>query len=236
MTQGIRGWCALVILALATTAHAAERTELQVSYRLWLDADGQVRALAPKHELHQALDAALRRSIAGWSFVPGAVNGEPQPTESWLHLRLRATQVEAGRLALDLVTADVGPGYVKTVPPHYPASALMQRIEGEVELRVEIDAEGHVLAVQPAREHPRRLRTLVAAATESMRHWRFEPERVAGHGVATTVTVPICFRVHVEGSRPSNPCQHRNDEPPRAERVAAQLRTPVEGVRIEVGG
>ncbi len=77
--------------------------------------------------------------------------------------------------------------------PSYPSQALRRRIEGEVLLRVEVDARG-----RPARVRVERgsgSRQLDAAAVSAVRRWRFEPALQGGEPVPSTVLIPIAFRL-----------------------------------------
>lgn len=77
--------------------------------------------------------------------------------------------------------------------PGYPSQALRRRIEGEVLLRVEVDARG-----RPARVRVERgsgARQLDAAAVSAVRRWRFEPALQGGEPVRSSVLIPIVFRL-----------------------------------------
>jgi protein TonB len=85
--------------------------------------------------------------------------------------------------------------YLDNPPPAYPALSRRTREEGRVLLRVRVDAEGHVAAieVQATSGHPR----LDEAAVEAVRQWRFVPARAGDHRVAGWAVVPINF--HLSG-------------------------------------
>ncbi|MBU6189680.1 MAG: energy transducer TonB [Betaproteobacteria bacterium] len=67
-------------------------------------------------------------------------------------------------------------------PPPYPAGARRLREEGDVRLSVHIDEQGRVIEVQVAVSSgsPR----LDAAATETVKKWRFTPASVDGQPTA----------------------------------------------------
>lgn len=82
------------------------------------------------------------------------------------------------------------------VQPTYPAAALRSREEGTVLLRVEVDAQGNPTSVEV--ENSSRSRELDRAARDAVRQWSFSPAIENGQPVASTVTVPVDFRVEEE--------------------------------------
>lgn len=79
------------------------------------------------------------------------------------------------------------------VHPEYPREALRLREEGTVLLRVEVDARGNATKVDI--ESSSRSRTLDRAARDAVSRWTFRPAIEGGRPVASTVTVPVDFRV-----------------------------------------
>lgn len=79
------------------------------------------------------------------------------------------------------------------VPPAYPPAALRVREEGTVLLRVEVDSHGHPAEVSIERSS--RSRELDRAAREAVSQWTFEPAIEDGRPVASSVTVPVDFRI-----------------------------------------
>jgi len=77
--------------------------------------------------------------------------------------------------------------------PDYPVAALRARSEGTVLLRVEVDARGRPAAVEIERSS--RSRDLDRAARDAVLQWTFDPAIEDGRPVASTVTVPVDFRV-----------------------------------------
>ena len=83
--------------------------------------------------------------------------------------------------------------------PDYPRSAREGRVEGSVRLRLVVSEEGSVLSV--AVEVPSGSEALDDAATAAAREWRFEPATEDGAPVASTVLVPVSFRISGAPSR-----------------------------------
>lgn len=77
--------------------------------------------------------------------------------------------------------------------PEYPASALRSGTEGTVTVRVEVDASGRPGNVEVVRSS--RSRDLDQAALRAVRGWTFQPAMENGSAVASTVEVPVDFRV-----------------------------------------
>ncbi|MEX1109259.1 MAG: energy transducer TonB, partial [Dongiaceae bacterium] len=77
--------------------------------------------------------------------------------------------------------------------PDYPWASRRAGEEGRVVLRVEVSAAGTVDAIDVAESSGHR--RLDEAALEAVRQWRFEPARVGEQPIATSVSVPITFRL-----------------------------------------
>ena len=77
--------------------------------------------------------------------------------------------------------------------PAYPPAALRAGEEGTVVLRVEVGADGKPTDVQVADRSGSR--ELDRAAERAVRDWTFQPATRNGKAVASTVQVPVDFRV-----------------------------------------
>jgi len=78
-------------------------------------------------------------------------------------------------------------------PPEYPRSAQSSGHEGQVRLRLRIDAEGRVLEVELLT--PCRYPALNRAAVEALREWRYRPALRAGVPAADSIVETIVFRM-----------------------------------------
>lgn len=78
-------------------------------------------------------------------------------------------------------------------PPKYPSSAMAKGWEGEVELLVDIGADGAPASVVVSKTsgHP----VLDDAAVAAVRRWRFDPATRGGAPVASRRIVPVSFRL-----------------------------------------
>ncbi len=82
---------------------------------------------------------------------------------------------------------------VRRPPPRYPRAAARRGLEGEVVVRVAVDARGDVTGVDIVRSTPSGI--FDAAATAAARRYRFAPAQKNGVPVATTLEQRILFRV-----------------------------------------
>ena len=80
--------------------------------------------------------------------------------------------------------------------PEYPAAALRSGEEGTVIVRVDVDANGNPTNVDVAQSS--RSRDLDRAALSAVRKWTFQPAMQDGKAVASTVQVPVDFKVDAQ--------------------------------------
>lgn len=94
-----------------------------------------------------------------------------------------------------------GPRFAGNRPPSYPALARRNRWEGNVLLRLFIDANGAVTKVEVVRSsgHP----ILDAEAAATVRTWRGSPATLDGRPVPTTEELPVHFRLQQSRDRRS---------------------------------
>jgi protein TonB len=78
------------------------------------------------------------------------------------------------------------------VAPEYPASALKQGVNGDVRLRITIDAQGRVSDAVVVQSTPPQV--FDAAAIAAARKWRFKPLGEKDSGVQAIANVDITFR------------------------------------------
>ena len=75
--------------------------------------------------------------------------------------------------------------------PVYPDAARDARIEGDVQLKVRIGADGHVLSAEPLDGSP----VLAAAAQEAVMRYAYRPVLLNGNLVEVDTTVTVPFRL-----------------------------------------
>ena len=82
-------------------------------------------------------------------------------------------------------------GAISNPPPEYPVEARRLHQEGVALLGVEVSAEGRPTSVHIKRSSG--VPVLDQAALDAVRRWTFEPARIGGLPVASSVDVPLRF-------------------------------------------
>lgn len=103
-------------------------------------------------------------------------------------------------------TPTVDVTYKNRNPPKYPVAAIKKGEQGDVMLRVTIDAGGNVtkVAVDPAKTTaPGALQSAAIAAAVN---WKFAPGIKDGHPVGGVVEIPVNFALHEWKSTGPLPC------------------------------
>jgi protein TonB len=77
--------------------------------------------------------------------------------------------------------------------PPYPASKLLTEEEAVLTLRLTIDANGRVVAVDPVGRADRIF--LEAARRYAIAHWRYQPATDDGRPIASSLTVTLRFEL-----------------------------------------
>jgi TonB family protein len=118
-------------------------------------------------------------------------------TETTLHVELEALKTSDDSYAIKLLDAFTGPSSLRMAPPEYPAQEMRFGEEAKVTLLLAIDATGapsDVSATSVITNGPGVSKANFArAAINAAKFWRFQPETVGGHAVASHVHVPITF-------------------------------------------
>ena len=78
---------------------------------------------------------------------------------------------------------------IHQVMPAYPATALQQRIQGAVVMQATVGRDGAVSSVQPVSGPP----SLVVAAVDAVRQWRYAPYMHEGQPEAFTAEITVDF-------------------------------------------
>ncbi|MFP7721699.1 energy transducer TonB [Lysobacter sp. A3-1-A15] len=182
-------------IAIAVTAALLGSATFHVSaggpevhtFAVSLDTDGRVTTLRPEGEMPARTARELDARVRSWLFQPIDDNGGAR-VETWLRITTRA---EGDGLHVESATTGPLP---RTMPlPRYPRAAAMRGDSGVVVLRLDVDANGVVTGATPYDPGTRTSRALEQAARDAALAWRFQPERVNGRPVASTVLLPMCF-------------------------------------------
>jgi protein TonB len=87
----------------------------------------------------------------------------------------------------------------KELPFRYPASLYAQRVQGNVTLRIFIDAHGRVVQDSTQVVESSGYQAFDSAAVAGAPELRFVPAKLRGEAVATSILLPVFFR-HPQGS------------------------------------
>ncbi len=230
----------LLLLGLAVAATAKDSRQSERTYttrwQLSLDAEGRVVDLVPNFDMTPGIVAVLTKAISAWQFEPGTINGEPRPTESWLSVRVKFQLSADKRVNMSIVDVDAG-GHIeidRSTFPKYPSNMVRRKEQGMAVVKLEYDGNGKVTEAALAEYAPNVHPTLARVAIDAVRRWKVTPERVAGHGVAGAMIVPVCFTLddHRPGwchfTAPDGTGSASSDRPINLAAVT-RLKTPVVG-------
>lgn len=92
-----------------------------------------------------------------------------------------------------LIAARLDPAFAGRLQPPYPPSMIRQGIEGDVTVRVRIDASGRVVAVEKVSAADDAL--FEATRRHALRSWRFIPATRDGRPVESTQQQTVQFRI-----------------------------------------
>ena len=191
----------------ALAAKPAQDLHLTQSWRVSLDASGAVTHLEPTDTLEPAVAAPLERAIGGWRFAPGRVDGVAAPTETMLTLDVRFVAVDGDRYAIRIDDARTGgrvdPESSRRHFPRFPNQALKRGLFAMIVVKVDYDASGKVVAVEPQADlGVNASRSLEKATVAAVRQWEIQPERVGGRAVASSLVLPVCYSVVAASTTP----------------------------------
>ncbi len=81
---------------------------------------------------------------------------------------------------------------VSRVTPVYSTEARMQHISGTVRMHAIIAKDGSIKNLEVISGHP----TLVDAALEAVRQWRYQPTMIEGQPVEIDTTIDVIFALN----------------------------------------
>jgi protein TonB len=158
------------------------------------------RVTQPKNKTAEEPSRArtVKKDIADKSGDGAALRVQPDAPPQMAKLTERHSPVAPS-------TASAGEATAKLIPPRYaapgrgnplpvyPRTARRRSLEGRLILRVAIDHNGRVDAVEVAWSSGHVI--LDRAAERAVRRWKFEPGRRAGIPVRTAIDIPVVFRL-----------------------------------------
>jgi TonB family protein len=148
-------------------------------------------------------------AVRQWKFNPRLVNGALAPFETLVRVNYRLSgsddtvgsvteaveeglpgPAQPGTPQRVRVSSGVAQAFLRSkVNPDYPPDARDQRIQGVVLMKINIDKEGNVYAVQLISGHP----LLAPSAMEAVRQWKYRPYLLNGNPVEVETQVLVNF-------------------------------------------
>lgn len=188
-------------LVMAGSAHAgtdaaAAPLTLDTRWSVSLDASGHVIDVKQKSQAKPPIADPLATAIRSWEFKPGSLNGDPAATETTLRVRVRLEPRGDDAFVVRVDRVGTGGDLDKTDAPVFPISVVKAHTGGfaaTVVVEAHYDEAGNVVSVAPAPGTTKVDPSLTRSALKAVKGWTFAPERVAGHGVAATAYVPVCY-------------------------------------------
>lgn len=205
----MRRFGAVILSMLAISAGASESAEGAGStdnaepkvFRTFAKVDvgtsGEVIGVVAESRLGPDIGAAVERSVRQLSYSPAQVNGKPVTGSTFVYLMGCAAPIDGGRYRLAFDYRSHGPKLLGIVHPTYPPSALRAGAEGAflVQVAVQPDGTARLDRIMLSKGNVRALKTFTPAIEGWVNALRYDPERVDGRGVPTTVQVPLEFNM-----------------------------------------
>jgi protein TonB len=160
-----------------------------------------------KHEEKREVEAPAAPAAEPIVLSANTAKGpKPVDLDSVVPVKLPSTMVEANatgialpaasssapKLAAELNIVRTPATLIKRVNPVYPSMAKTARMQGAVELLIQIGKDGSVTQVKRLNGQP----ILAGAAQEAVKQWRYEPAKVNGQPVETETTVKLTFDLY----------------------------------------
>jgi protein TonB len=80
---------------------------------------------------------------------------------------------------------------LRRIVPEYPHLARVNRVQGTVQLAIDVDEEGNVAEVRVLEGHP----LLLEAAVQAVRQWKYSPTLLNGEPIPVVSTVSVIFQL-----------------------------------------
>jgi TonB family protein len=209
-------WIGSIGLAAAlccTSAQAqAPASLLHLDFKADVQADGSLANIEPDAALTPALQAMVRKQVAGWRYMPGTWQGKPVPKPVSQRIVAEVVPAAGGGFALRIKHVTSVPRYLDTkraraaapmLPPRYPEGAQRQGIEATLVYAMRRDPQGAPIEVElvDAQVPGNWKKQFDEAGRDAIRLWRLEPVEVEGQAIDCRWLTPMTFRLG-EGRSP----------------------------------
>ena len=196
-----------LVFGFAQAAEPDTSFNVTMSWHMSLDSKGQVTGLSIKPgRLNDALRVPMERAIRNWEFEPGKLNGQPTPTETTLRVKFNLTPTadkQSYAVTVDGVATGTSLKKIGKAARLSREEATRRRDLNEealLVLDIVVDSDGVPETIAVADGSPITEGSLVDQAIKAVKTWKYEPERVAGHGVRSRVLQPICYEFSSDNS------------------------------------
>ena len=125
--------------------------------------------------------------------APAAVETGPQAADSSASTTTRPARKAESTKPARATAINRDPQPVARIQPDYPPQAFRNHEEGTVLVRVNVDANGMATNSQVVNRSGSR--ELDGAAMDAVRKWQFKPALKDGKAIASTVDVPVEFKL-----------------------------------------
>lgn len=217
-----RYFLAMVLALAAVAAHAKGGPDARIEASMLvtghvdIETDGSVSSLSihREEEVPGYVADLVKRASPGWRFKPVLVDGKAVPARARMTLRMRATPLDDGDMAVSIASAWFGDRYpegsdyvsrVRMRPPTYPLYALDRNAEGTVYLILRIGRDGKVAdafaeqinlrGIGPDSVMDTLRKEFSRAALVAARRWQFAPPTTGKQADDPdwSVRVPVVF-------------------------------------------
>jgi TonB family protein len=119
------------------------------------------------------------------------LNPVPASEENLTNIRKWVEQAKLRQQIIPVSAEEARTHLVHESPPVYSSLLEKVRINGDVVVRIVIDAQGRVERAQAVSGHP----LLVSSAIDTVRQWRYTPFRLGDRPVRAETTVTVHFKL-----------------------------------------
>ncbi len=152
-----------------------------------------IAALDPEPEIEPMIEETLESPP---EFEPEPEMEPMPPPEEVMEVDIEPERIEEELIEVaQVITEEVitEPALIRNPPPPYPQEARRRGWEGVVLLRVGITREGRVADIAISQSSGYAI--LDESARRTVQRWRFTPARRLGVPVATTIELPVRFKI-----------------------------------------
>jgi TonB family protein len=233
------GWAAALYCTpvQGQALEAAPARIIHLDFQAEVQADGSLANVEPDQSLAPALQAMLRRQVAGWRYSPGTWQGTPVPKRISQRIVAEAMPGAGGGFALRIkavgnIPVALGTKRSRMVPPPYPREAQRQGIEATMIYAIRRDSQGEPIDVElvDAQVSSNWTKQFDAASRQAIRQWRLQPVEVGGQVIDCRLLTPLTFRLGSGAMPPETDLRPYLPRFPDSCPLAPLLQTPVADV------